>query len=817
MLSLLSYSIRQLLKSPGVTVTAIVILGFSIGLSTAIFSLIDAVILKPLPCPNSDRLVQICEPYHTHPFSVFDYPDYIDMAAAQHTFDALALRVERTVDLRTNSQAQLLEAGFVSPSLFRLTGLPVILGRVFTEEEDIPNGPLVAVLSERCWRSLFQSDPNIVGRNVILSDLNVQVIGVAPLQMDDWGPPGIDVYLPIHAVAAFHLMTNNVFAARDNHLFACFGRLKAGVSVSEGEADLKTIQSNLMIHYPNVNRGRSLQVFPLLGLVVSDYAATIWVLAAAVGVLLIVSCLNIANLLFARGLYRRREIMIRATLGASRWRLVRQLLLETLLLALVGGIAGIVIAIVFVRGTKSLIPTDLYRLQELQVNWNALGFTFVAIIISALIAGLLPALSLSQVTLAQALQVEGGRAGTGGPYRHRIQTGLITAQVALSCILLLAAGLLIRSFYATQTVELGFKPDHLLKARITLTSVKYESDDTKIVGFWDELLTKIRQITGVTDAAVIEDPPLNGERWNISPFTVDGQPKPEPGQEPVVIPNPVSSGYFRTMQIPVIEGRDFNAEDTADKPNVVIVNARLAEHFFPGQDPIGKSIRIRYTGEKPCTIVGIVPYVFDRTPGEQEIPFQAYQPYAQCTSGFNRRAPSSQDVIIRSDISTSTLLAAVKQAVTSIDPGVPIYDAYAYDHMIAEQFVTRRLSTLLVALFSGATLFLSAVGLYGVLSYFVGQKSREIGIRMALGAQTANIMRLVAEQGLRPVTVGLTIGILAGPLLTRFIQALLYRVSAYDPITLLLTVLVLGIATVIACLLPGAQAIRVNPAKVLSE
>jgi putative ABC transport system permease protein len=811
MLSHLRYSVRQLFKAPGFTITAIVILAFSIGLSTAIFSLIDTVILKPLPCPNSDRLVQVCEPYQHHPFSVFDYPDYVDMTAAQHTFDYLALSVHRTVDLRTNGQAQLLEAGFVSPSLFRLTGLPVILGRVFTEEEDIPNGPLVAVLSERCWRSRFQADPNIVGKSVILSDLNVQVIGVVPLQMDDWGPPGIDVYLPMHALAGFHLMTNNVFAARDNHLFACFGRLKAGVSVSEGEADLKTIQSNLMIHYPDVNRGRSLQVFPLLGLIVSDYAATVWLLAAAVGVLLIVSCLNIANLLFARGLYRRREIMIRATLGASRWRLVRQLLLETLLLTWVGGIAGIVIANVFVRATKSLIPTDLYRLQELQVNWKALAFTGVTIIIAALIAGLLPALSLSQVKLAQGIQAEGGRAGTGGPYRHRIQTGLITAQVALSCILLLAAGLLIRSFYATQTLELGFNPDHLFKARITLTSVKYESDDAKIVGFWDELLSKIRQIPGVTDAAVIEDPPLDGERWNISPFIVDGQPKPEPGQEPVVIPNPVSSGYFRTMQIPVIAGRDFNAEDTADKPNVVIVNARLAEHFFPGEDPIGKSIRIRYSGwENPCTIVGIVPYVFDRTPGEEEIPFQAYQPYAQW-------AQSSQDLIIRSGISTSSLLTAVKQAVASIDPGVPVYDAYAYDQMIAEQFVTRRLSTLLVALFSGATLFLSAVGLYGVLSYFVGQRSREIGIRIALGAQAANIMRLVADQGLRPVTVGLTIGILAGLLFTRFIQALLYGVSAYDPMTLLLTVLVLGTATIIACLLPAVRAIRINPARVLSE
>jgi putative ABC transport system permease protein len=808
MLSLLRYSARQLLKSPGFTVTAILILGFSIGLSTAIFSLIDAVILKPLPYPNSERLVEVCEPHQHHPFSVFDYPDYVDMVAAQHTFDSLAVLKRAAVDLRTTGEAQLLEADFVSSSLFRVSGLPVILGRVFTEKEDIPNGPLVAVLSERCWRSRFHSDPNIVGKNIVLSDLNVEVIGIVPSQMDDWGPPGLDVYLPIHTIAAFHFLENHVFTARGNHLFTCFGRLKAGVSVSQGEADLKTIQANLLVHYRDVNQGRSLQIFPLLGFIVNDYSTTIWLLAAAVSVLLIVSCLNIANLLFARGLYRRREMMIRATLGASRWRVIRQLLVETVLLTSIGGIAGIAVANVCVWGTKNLIPKDLYRFQELQVNWDALGFTLCVIVAAALVAGLLPAWSLSQVTLAPALQGESGRTGTGGLLRHRIQTGLVTAQVALTCVLLVSAGLLIRSFYATQTVKLGFRPDHLFKAGVSLTSVKYESDDAKTVAFWDELVTKIRQIPGVTDAAMNENPPLSGDRWSISPFLVDGQPKPEPDHEPVLTPQTVSSGYFRTAQIPILQGRDFSAEDTANKPNVVIVDAALAEHFFPGQNPIGKSIT--YSGYTHCTIIGVVPYVCHRTPGEEEIPFQAYQPYTQL-------APSSESLILRSDLSSSNLVAAVRQAVASIDPGLPIYDAYPYDQMIAEQFVTRRLSTLLVALFSGATLFLSAVGLYGVLSYFVGQKSREIGIRMALGAQARHILKLVAEQGLLPVAVGLAIGILAGLTLARYIETLLYGVSGYDPVTIGLTVLVLAVASLFACLLPAVKAIRIDPMKVLSE
>ena len=814
MLSLLRYSLRQLFKSPGFTITAIVILGFSIGMSTAIFSLIDAVILKPLPFPDSERLVQVCEPHQNHPFSVFDYPDYVDMVAAQHTFESLALKKEVTVDLRTNGEAQRLEADFVSPSLFSVTGLPTILGRVFTEGEDIPNGPLVAVLSERCWRSRFQSDPNILGKNLILSDLSFQVIGIVPSQLDDWGPPGADVYLPVHTIVPFNFL-GNPFALGDTHVFYCFGRLKAGVRVSQAEAELMTIHDNLLSQFPGVNIGYGLRVLPLLGFVVHGYSMTILLLAAAVGVLLIVSCLNVANLLFARGLHRRPEMMIRTTLGASRWRVIGQQLLETTLLTSIGGLVGLVVANICVQGTKSLIPADLYRLKELHVDTNALGFIFVLILITSLLAGLLPAWSLSQVTLAPGLKDEGGRTGTGGPHRHSIQSGLVTAQVALTCVLLIAAGLLIRSFYATQTAELGFNPNHLLMAGINLTSVKYERDGVKTRAFWDELITKIRRIPGVTDAALSTNPPLNGE-YGFTPFIVDGEPRPEPDQEPVVDWQTVSSGYFRTLQIPLLQGRDFDSQDTTDKANVIVVDAALVNHFFPGQNPIGKSISIggggnfRSAPSLHYTIVGVVPHLCHDTPGEWEVPFQAYHPYTESDG-------DDEYLIIRSNLTSASLVATVQQTVASIDPGVPIFDVHSYDEVIAQRFVTRRLSTLLVALFSGAALFLSAVGLYGILSYFVGQKTREIGIRMALGAQAGHILRLVAEQGLWPVGVGLTTGILAGLLLARFVGAFLYGVSAYDPITLALTVLVLGIATLLACLLPAVRAIQINPTRVLNE
>jgi putative ABC transport system permease protein len=824
MLSLLRYSLRQLLKSPGFTITAIAILGFSIGLTAAIFSLIDAVILRPLPVPNSERLVQIDEPHHYHPHSVVDYPDYVDMVAAQHTFEALGLKREITLDLQTETGAQLCEADFASPSLFRVTGLPVILGRLFTEKEDIPNGPQVAVLSERCWRSRFQADPKILGRNIVLNDLSFQVIGVVPSQLDDWGPPGVDVYLPLHSMVPFNFFGEDPFPLRMDHLFTFFGRLKPGVNLSEAETDLKTIHDNLVSHYPGVNSGYGLQIFPLLGFIVEGYSTTVWLLAAAVGVLLVVSCLNIANLLFARGLHRRREIAIRATLGASRRRVIGQLLFETTLLTSIGGLVGLIVANVCVQGTKSLIPGNLYRLHELHVDTSALIFIFVLILFTSLVAGLLPALSLSHVTLTPSLNDEGGRSGTGGPRRHRTQSGLVTVQVALTCVLLIAAGLLIRSFYTTQTAELGFNPNHLLVAGIDLTGVKYEKEGAKVRAFWDELITRIRRVPGVTEAGLDSSPPLSG-RWGYHLFTVDGQPEPEPDQEPALDLQTVSSDALRTMGIPILQGRDFDSQDTTDSAKVVLVDTELVKHFFPGEDPIGKTISIggsggnyRATDHPRYRIIGVVPYVCHDTPGGSQDPYQMYQ-----GGRFQAYRPLAQadlmDVylIIRSNLAATTLAAAIRQTVASIDPGVPIFDVRPYAQMIAERFVVRKLSMLLVILFSSAALFLSAVGLYGVLSYFVGQKTREIGIRMALGAQARNIVKLVAEQGFRPVGVGLTIGALAGLLLARFINSFLYGVSPYDPITLLLTIIVLGFAAVVACLLPAAKAIRIKPAKVLNE
>jgi putative ABC transport system permease protein len=810
----LRYTIRSLLKSPGFAIACVLILGFGIGLNTAIFSLINAVILKPLPYPNPERLVRVSQPYQNDLSMGFDYPDFVDTVATQHSFESLAVADQEALDLSGDGQPEHLEVDFVSPSMFKVSGLPTVLGRVFTGQEDIPNGPFLAVLSEHFWRARFQSDPKIIGKNLTLSGHSFQVIGVVPTQVCDWGPPTADIYAPANTLAPLGFLPNGSgypLANRDVHRFFCAGRLKAGISVAESRADLEVIQENLLARYPDTNKGYGILVTPMLDSMVGDYAVTTWLLGAAVGCLLLISCANVANLHFARGLQLRREMMIRAALGATRWRLMGQLLLETICLSVLGGILGLLIALSSAAMIKRLSPPDSFRFQELSVDLNALVFVFGIVLLTALISGLLPAWSLSRVSLVPALKDEGDRAGTRGPQTQRTQSVLVCAQVALACVLLIGAGLLVHSFQAAQNVPLGFNPHHLLTIRVMLNSQKYETDGVQTRAFWDALITKIRRLPGVAEAGMSDLPPLKFDSEWLQPFTVDGQPERDPGRQPTLVWQQVSSDFFRTMQVPVLQGRDFDPQDTADKQSVVVVDESLAGHFFPGQNPLGKGISVQSPeGVRDCTIIGVVPHLRYKSPGQAENTFQAYFPYSQWDY-------DGEYLILRSEVDPAALVPTVRDAVASIDPGVPIFDVNTYDDVIAQKLVTRKLSMLLVSLFSGAALFLAAIGLYGTLAYSVGQRTREIGIRVALGAQPGNILRLITEQGLKIVGAGLVTGISAALVGTHLIQGALYGVAPIDPISFGVSVVILGIAVVLACLLPALRATRINPITALRE
>jgi len=485
-----------------------------------------------------------------------------------------------------------------------MTNLPFVLGRPFTEDEDKPGGPLVVVLSDHLWRTRFNSDANIIGTNLTLSDRSFQVIGVCRAQADVSDPSEIDLYTPLSVAAVFGYELQK----RDQYVLDGFGRLKEGVSVAQAQADLDTICHNLKTQYPDTDKEFKIRVVPLLDSVAGNHSATIWLVGAAVGCLLLISGANVSNLLFARALDRRKEMTIRATVGAPRWWLMGQLLLETALLSVLGCIVGFFLALWVVGLIKALSPQNLYRVQEVRLDTTALLFVFGVTAFIALLSGFLPAWSLSKTNLGSALKEEGRRGETIGPSRQKTQSILVVGQVALACVLLIGAGLLARSLQAAQGMPLGFNPHQLLTAWIYPTNAGY-ADLRRRRHFFDAALEKARRLPGVTDAAMNAELPFDWS-WGYYafPFRVVGQPDPEPGHEPTMVPQAISSDYFKTLQIPVLRGRDFDERDQADSQSVVIIDRALAQAFFLGQDPIGKQIEdfTPWEDRRASTIVGVV-------------------------------------------------------------------------------------------------------------------------------------------------------------------------------------------------------------------
>jgi putative ABC transport system permease protein len=814
----LRYTIRLLLKSPGFTITAVLILGFGIGTNTAVFSPISTVLLNPLPFPQADRLVQIFQSRTSN--SVLDrsdwggvaYPDYQDLCDGQKTLDSVAVQNWTYLDLGTRQLPQRLTAIYASPSLFKVTNLPFVVGRPFTDEEDKTGGPLVAVLSESLWRNRFNADSNILGQSITLSGESFQVVGVCPRQVEDVSTPSDDaVYVPMHVSEYFGGPWMNKRAAHD---LLCFGRLKAGVTPAQANAELVTIQSNLDAQYPDADKNYTIRVASLFDSTAATYSATVWLLGAAVGCLLLISCANVANLIFSRGLERRKEMTIRSTLGASRWRLVRELLLETTFLSMLGGVAGFIVAFWSIGLIKSLSPDYLNRFQDVHLDNAALIFIFSITALVSLLSGLLPGLSLSKTNLEAVLREEGNRGGTTGLQRQRTQSILVTSQVAFACILLIGAGLLVRSFQSFQDLPLGFDPHHLITANINPTSKKY-TDMAQIRRLFAAVLEKARELPGVTDAAMNQEQPFEWTFGDLNaPFHVPGQPIAEPGKEPTFCSQDISSNYFKTMQIAVVEGRDFDANDRPRNQHVLIVDTALAEHFFPGEDPIGKQIEYLWASDndqKVWTIVGVVQHVRHNAPDHSLAPYQAYFPYEQRNNVYRAF------LLLHTDRDAATLAPAIQKIVASIDPDVPADRIVKFDDLIAGRSATKRFSAFLVSIISGAALFLSAVGLYGVLAYSVSQRRRELGVRIALGAPSSNILKLVIVKGAKLAALGLAIGLITVLLLARFIESILYGVSANDPIALSLAIVVLGIAALFACLLPALRAVRINPIIALRE
>ena len=498
------HTIRLLLKSPGFTITAILILGFGIGTNTAIFSLVDAVLLKPLPYPHAERLVQIYQEIPNVPWTWFDYPDYKDFSRTQRSFEELGAIRTWHFDLSGQGEPVRLFGGYVSASFFQVFRIPFLLGRPFTEDEDKSGGPLLVVLNERIWRTQFNGDPSIVGKTITLDNQSCLVVGVAPVQIEDW-TAGLDVLIPLNLMPVFG---DNSSQFRGSHHLDCYGRLKEGVSFAQAQTECDIIQRTLTERYPDTDQGYSIKAVPLLSSAVSDYAGTLWLLEAAVVCLILIACANVANLFLGRSLDRRKQMNIRAAVGASRFRLIRQTLGECMLLSIVGGVLGITIAFGTIALIRALSPLqDLARFARVSLDFTGLVFCFCATVVSALLFGLFPAWNLSKTNLVNSLKGGSGRQGTAGPQRQRMQSFLIIAQVGIACVLMIAAGLLARSLQASETISFGFDPHHLFAAKIELAGVRYKKDGRSLK-FFKDLLAKVRSLPGVKAAALNPNPPF---------------------------------------------------------------------------------------------------------------------------------------------------------------------------------------------------------------------------------------------------------------------------------------------------------------------
>ncbi len=806
------YASRLLWKSPGFTLTAISILALGIGSTTAIFSLLDAVILNPLPFPKPEQLIQITQSEgQDRNWSPLNYSDFVDIQKAQHNFSSLAATSWSFLDLSGRGEAQRFTAIFASANLFGLTNLPFVLGRPFKAQEDRPGGPLVVVLSDTLWRSRFNSDPKIIGQDITLSGKVLEVIGVCPRQIEDVSTPPADLlYVPLHVLEIY--AGSNLQQRGLNNLF-CVGRLNDSSSLSQAQSELRTIQDKLITDSPGQHQGYRIHATRLLDTTTSSYSATVWLLGAAVGCLLLITCANISNLILARSTERRKEITIRATLGASRWRLVWQLLAETAFLCFWGGIAGLFIASWAVGLIKMLSPSNLHRFQEVRLDGNALFFIFGVTGIASLLSGILPALRLSKSDLSSALKDDGGHGGTSGPRRQREQLFLVTAQLAFACVLLTGATLFVRSFLAELQLSFGFNPSHLLTANITPTDRKY-NDVRRIRDLYDQILEKARHIPGVTNAAMNQEQPFEWTFGDFAvPFRVPGHADLESNKAPKMCLQPVSNEYFKTLQIPLLSGRDFDRRDQADRENVAIIDNALAQRFFPNQDPIGQHIQDLEgsTGNSDLTIVGVVQNSRHNRPDNTPADFQAFVPYSQYPNLYR------QFLLLRTQGDPETLIPAVQKIVASVDPDIPITFAQSFDNLISYRMATHRLSAVLVSLFSGLALFLSAVGLYAVLAYSVSQRKRELGIRIALGAQPSEIFRLVIGQGFKLVVVGIAIGVAVALIFFQLAKSLLFGISFNDPVSLGIAVLVLCSTGILASLPPSLRAAHLSPASLLRE
>jgi putative ABC transport system permease protein len=803
MLTDLKYALRMLVKAPTFAIIAVLTLALGIGANSAIFSVIDTVLLRPLPFKNPDEIVVVWGRYANDSGNVrgnvHSFPDYADLRDQSQSFAALTAFTRTGGTLSLAEDAKALEGVAITPEVFDVLGVPPLIGRGFTQEDANNEADRVVVLTHPLWKSAFAGDPNIIGQQVNISARSHTVIGVMP---PGWKFPVEDEH--IEYVIPLQYIGTQFLANRGSHFLTVVGRLKPGVALKTAEAELSAIASRLSKQYPDTNLNFvGTAVVKLHTDVVGDVRPALLVLLGAVALVLLIACANVANLLLARAASRSREIAIRTALGASRALIVRQLLCESLLLALLGGCAGLLLAWWGIDVLSAAGPQGLPHLGEIKVNRTVGLFTFFLAIGSTILFGLIPALQVSKPGVSEALQ-QGAKGSTGGLHTNRLRAFLVVSQVSLSLLLLAGAGLLIKSFFNLRATNPGFDPVRVLTLQLNLPRARYPETDQQIRTH-DAIMEKLAAIPGVEVAGGVNPLPL-GQNQRSSTFMPSGAAPLPRGNHPAASFLVVKPDYFKAMKIPILQGRDFTRADTKDSPLVVMINEAFAQRHFPGRNPIGQQVMIDRPQNQapPCEVVGVVGNTRHDSLTEPQGP-EMYVPFAQDPG-------RSLDIVLR--VSSTNLMglnADVKRTIREIDKDLYVPPLEPMTTFVATHLARPRFNMMLLAVFAGVAMVLAAIGIYGVIAYSVTQRTREIGIRMALGAQKSQMLGMVLRQSLTLVVIGIVLGFLVALAATRVMATLLYGVGANDVSTYAIVIFLLGAAALLASYIPARRAMKVDP------
>jgi putative ABC transport system permease protein len=796
------YGARSLRRSPVFTVAALFTLALGIGANTAIFSVVEAILLRELPYRNADRVVLVWENNRLRgkPHNVINPGNFLDWREQSGSFDEMAAFVDQRYNLTGGGEPEEIPAQATTPNLFQLLGAEPALGRALTPGDGAPGSEEVAVISHGLWQRRFGGTPDVVGKVVTLNGKAVTVVGVMPhdfkwfIKENSLSGKPAEIWVPMATSEQWR-------TTRRGRYMAAVARLKPGASFEQAQSEMNTVAARLEEQHINFNKGWGVSLVPLRDQLAGEIRPALLVLLGAVGFVLLIACVNVANLLMARSAGRRKEMAVRAALGAGRLRIVRQLLTESMLLAVFGGALGLLLSRWCVEALVALSPPNLIGAGQVGVNLTVLAFTLAVSLVTGAAFGVAPAIEMSRLNLSGSLK-ESGRGNVGGGRARRVRSALVVAEIGLALVLLVGAGLMVRSFLRLQAVNPGFEASNLLTMRVMLPQAKYPEAGKK-VEFFRQAVGRIGTLPGVLSASAVSALPF-ADLGAATSFTIEGRPEPSAGDKPVTDVRVADENYFRAMNIPVVAGRAFTEQEAVEDRKVAVINETMARKHFPGEDPVGKRITVAMAAEPaPTEIIGVVGDArYDKLEGELR-PMVYWTP-PQLTY-------SSMTLVVRTAGDPEGLALAAVREIQAVDKDQPVADVRTMESWLAESTARTRFGTLLLTAFAGVALILAAVGIYAVISYSVAQRRNEIGVRMALGAQAGDVLRLVVGQGMRLVLAGVVLGLLGALALTRVMSGLLYGVGATDPATFAVNAALLTAVSLVACYIPARRATRVDP------